>query len=538
MSGHLGHSRRRRAGGLRRLSQVLALMMVPVVLVGMPNVAQAAESSVVYGNAASTSFTTNTGLADLNVSCEVVGYYVVSGDNPPTVHGDLACSTSWAVSSALVGFTLDGGGCDFSWPAEQVDGEGKLGFVMAAGPEYSQPSCMVTELCWTVAAEGHSTPWKTYNYSGCELFPLGAPPMGETPPGECAYAQNVRAFEQLHEIAERGNSWPAHWGDYRFRAMRDAVLQDTSDWHVYVVHRPMAAGSGSGATSQLLLGGQAFVKSKQEVAGNIYGGGALLSAQESLQDSSGNPQQNTWAVGFGMYRRASTGQGSTNSTQAAGKTPQDVSWGLLGVSDPNRCSFYWGTKIASTPNDTFDEPLSGINLDPPLTEPPLTDPPEPVNEDAGCDGFSISDPATWGGQAFCMMVKVLIWIYEQAKKIVGAIRGLVDAIGTLLQDLLVPSPDSWGLDSLQTQWDNRGPGVVVSEIADGFGGVSDGYQSGGGCGSLADFSNDDISANVTCTQVRDSGGMAALYSLVQAGLIALTCWGIWHIVVGSIKADA
>lgn len=545
---------RKGRGWARALVHALALFMVPVMLVTLPG---AAEAAPVFGNPASASWNTDEAPGSSTkggggARCNVTAVWIVDALQGPGASGngyqvsfEFSCSTGWNVSDSYLGMYPEGDGCDVAAPADrmQFDGGSMSGTVVVG----MASSCQVTEVCYEFGASTFSNPWSVGTAADCVTLDLGQPPTADFPQSCQAGTVNKPGV----------GPQKAHPTDTRFQKVRDIVTNvsgaaNPGDWRTYVIlQAPTLNGYTSFTNStRTFPAGVSQTANTHSVMFAPYAGGAFPQTRLAYEQSRVD-RPDVWnysVVGVGVIHIptyvTATGAGSTASAGGHLYLPQEAVppyIGYAGLSKPGLCAFYWGTKIASTSADDFDEPLGDLNPASGTTEPPDTTPAPPPPAEAGCT-FEFSDPTTWLEGGICAVVGLLAAIFDLLGNILGAIVGLVadlaSALGDLLRTLFIPSPDAWGLDGLRNQWDNRGPGQVAGEISAGVGGVADGYSGGGGCGSLADFSNDDISANVTCTQVKDSAGMAALYGLVQAGLIALTCWGIWHIVVGSIKADA
>lgn len=525
--------------------------MVPVVLITGPGKASAAVSTTVA------SATINVGGSIGNqfagADCNATGYWLQEGGNQVRVN--LNCSTGWNARDPKLAVEPSGTGC--SVPTGQAfvtpDGEYSQTFVVNGS------SCTVEQLCWEYFTSYDTNPFTVDDTSGCVAFPLGS--SAETPTA-CDAGSVARPSLDDAPVGANGRLYKK-----LNIQINPSDSESPGSWYYYTVHSATLGQGGSTSAGTDGFSDMGTSALRLFPAG-AYPPGAFVARYHTaypvssygfsrdVQVASRTDRTYVWqfpVIGVGVVYQPrvtqETGYSTGSVSLGLGYLPQEQTVGfplLAGTTNPALCTFYWGQKIADVSNVDWDDPISGLGSP---ANPDGTVPPPPAA--AGCD-FSFSDPSTWAGGGICALVALMAQVLDALSwlsflgdilgvlgdvlsALIGLVADLAEAIGDLLRTLFIPSPDSWNLDGLVNQWENRGPGQLAGEVGEGVGGVADGFSGGGGCGSLADFSNDDISANVTCSQVRDSPGMAGLYLLVQAGLIALTCWGIWHMVVGSIK---
>jgi hypothetical protein len=128
---------------------------------------------------------------------------------------------------------------------------------------------------------------------------------------------------------------------------------------------------------------------------------------------------------------------------------------------------------------------------------------------------------------FGVLGKGLMAIVHAIEALVG---DLLDGLSGLLQTLFVPHPSSWDLDGLVEQVHGRPPGSVIEGSVGAATSVSDGYQAAsGGCANLIDLSPAE-GDEVKCSTVKDIGGFAAAYALVQAAIWASAAFAIFKLV--------
>lgn len=215
-----------------------------------------------------------------------------------------------------------------------------------------------------------------------------------------------------------------------------------------------------------------------------------------------------------------------------------------GVTDPSKCRFWFGPKVYTSPSDTFDEPWvvghftapTGEEVEPDPAPPTIDDPEDPTAPDPACD-FDIGDPGSWISGSACALVGLLGKIVDLLLEIFNAIVGLVGELSELLVALFVPDPTTWGIDGLQTQFQERPPGSLVSGAASGVSGMGSGMDAGG-CGTLIDVSDSfpGGGGQITCSAVKNVPGYSAGYSIFTLCIYALTGLAVFRMFTGALNS--
>ena len=177
----------------------------------------------------------------------------------------------------------------------------------------------------------------------------------------------------------------------------------------------------------------------------------VIGVQFYYADRSGSP------AGTGLYSQSASQVGGTGS-------------GMMGLTRPDRCWFYFGEKIANTTGDDYDEPAGTLEPSTDVTdEPTPADPPAAPGE--GSCGFSLTDPGSWLEGGMCTLANAIGGVIELLAKILRALGNLpgalADAITGAFEFLLVPDPDlieeRW--DAAMAAWEDAGPGPWVDELS-------------------------------------------------------------------------
>lgn len=499
----------------RHLTRLLILALVPVLWLGYhAPAAQAATAGSAQGGF-NTGETTgmNAPLGD-DVICSVKGAWKVDAVSYAIV-GNVACSTGWAVSSALVTLSTGSIGCPMGGGSVgQVDGVASAGFSLgstSALPEHADTACNVTELCFSVAKRVHSMgSWEADKvHSGCFDFALGPPPVPEAPAhqGECAYGTPTAST-------------------YYYRTVQHPTNIDYFTEQVHLAWSPWKGVPAGGASTGGIV---VHFGTGSETYSSSYSATATWSSS-ALRSKS---------APAGVFGRESRHLGAqVHITQANGKYGSSVQQGYkttYGVTDPAKCLFWIGPKVwddgkPGGPDEPWADPL------PPEPLPDLT--PEPVAGDP-CE-FTLTDPTTWASAGICRLVALverLIGVVGQVVKALGTLAGaIVDGIGSLLRALFVPDMSKWDIGGLRDQALARPPFSLVASLAGGVQGLVDGYQGAGGCGTIANFDAPGVSvddaASIGCSEMRSTPGFGALYGLVKAGLIAGTALLLFRMFAG------
>ena len=509
----------------RVLIRFLTMMLLPVLIFSTGETARAATGAVSVFT-----FEPGTNSHDFGSSrdCSLSAYFERVGAADPTIEiRDFSCSTGFNVSSLNIGFTASGTSCSFAGYVGQMDGTGIQTASMGAAAGYSDADCNVTSLCWDAQVDYHSNPWTDDDQSACQPIGLGVPP--EVSSGLEGCPDGVPAG------AMTANFTTASWPGAPYRDLNWSVTLDAQP--VMIPFRVVIWYTSNGVLEhhvtdiQYAGPGNGLVKSGK--VGPSWDGGQTL-VVKGVQ-----------LVIFGAAMNGSDEWGNVGNNGAWDYNvpiitgPPDTYMG--GANWPERCSFYFGTKIGNTANDGHDEPGGEMTGPAPggggPSEPPVTNTPAPAPAEAsGCGDFSWSDPASWASAGICMLVKLAYRIVDLLGSVLGVLAGLVGQVGALLETLFVPSASSWGFDGLYDQFEARPPGSVLVSIGDGMSGFIGGY-SAGGCGVLADFSSEDMDAQLTCSNVQSIPGYGALYALVQVGMFALTGLAVFRMLAGKVGGD-
>ena len=487
---------------VRLLLVVVALAMVPVIILASPKVAGAAVNT---WHEAQISMDHWVPGASAECSAQV-GYDVSSGIGGQRVsirngvcYMGRDTAPGMSVRMDFIGINEQEAACDASaYMTTQTTDETSHTFEGTAGSGIGLfDGCQVTEVCWTLSPVddwGWDIGWE----DECSLLSMGVP--GASTEGQCPEFD----VDGLNAKIQRSAGYATRF---------DVIVTAGIGWkgtHTQIMVALIYRRNGGALTSGWPGGSNGFAQS-------IYRPGNEA-ARYQIRESSYGAMTEYQIVGVQLRSNP-----DLPPDQFSHALPQDVAGGDLGLTVPANCRFYFGAKIAETP-DSLDEPAGPIDggVGSGGEPPPPADPPAPPS--SGCT-FSISDPASWLEGGMCAVVGLLRDIFTALGELARGIAGLAGAIigGILdgIEALFVPDPSSWGWAGLVNQMQNRAPASVLIQIGDGIGGVADGYSSSGSCGSLANFSSDDIAANVTCASA--SGPVfSILRALVSAGLFALT----------------
>jgi hypothetical protein len=541
------------------LTRSIALATVPIIVLALPAVANATTT---YGSAASVTLTVDdvSGPAHVSIgsstSCGIAGYWQsapVSGPGIPagTVASSIDfsghCSTGFSVASSLV--ELDAG-CGGTFYVGQVDGGADTSGTFVGPVTSLTTPCSVTQLCMSVQYELHGT-YTDQTRSVCEPWGIGYPPV-TTGGNSCALVEHVgkpQLFPEQDQFAAQGS---AHFAGQAsiWHVIFTSAASGGSDWvwtYVVIDPRPNDDGwfwtaNGNAQRFNSIWGsgdtnGKVPIEYRQGLM-RVPSADSNPGMDIGLSDwsSSGYPYlQSGDVIGMGMII------GGDPSSRA---TYPDSAFGLYGVSDPSRCSFYWGAKVVDIPGTTTDEPLGDLSSPDASDQPPVATP--PPTDQGGCDGFSFTDPTSWVGSAMCAVVAVLEGIWGTIQGVLGVLQSVLSAIATLASSILgglsgllgglfIPSVGNWPVHDLLDSWNSRPPGSLIDSMVGAVGGLVSGLQSGGGC-SLDNWvvrahkvgTNYSASTPMDCPK-SSSSAYLAVYDLVKAGLLALTGLYVFHI---------
>lgn len=512
------------------LVRLLCLLVVPVVVFSTPTTARAATT---YGPGADASFTfapdqVNTAEA----FCEVSAYWVLT-ETIQTVKGSLKCSTNWAISSLVASeWTFSGPGCSLvGGSATELDGTNTILALMTEG---LVAPCPVNSVCFDFTYFAHGMAfWQDHiTESVCAPIAVGAPEAAAGGGnGSCASGaievERPTIARPLWYGTYDGYSTRYTWQQqYRFR-IKDTTVG--AHWRRYIITRGPTGELISGPLAGSLTGdinlGSAL--GNDITAAGVWSEPLTTQRMASWRGGSAAPgPANQTVIGIGYFRG---GKGLAWGDYSA--LPQAKATGILGVTDPARCAFYWGEKIADLPANTFDEPLGGLDAGsgaPPGsdTEPVLD--PEPPSDGDTCD-FQPTSPSTW----FCALSGLI-------GALIDAVRAIPGLILDGLEAFFMPHPETWGVEAFVEDVKGRPPFSIITGMGDVATATASGWSSASDCaGNLLRLPIQDApAANVSCNAVRNAEGMSGLYLLAQLAIWGCAGWGIWNMVQTSIQRSA
>lgn len=411
----------------RLLVRVLVLLLAPLLVVTLPSVSTAATE---YGTPGSASFDNGKG-GFLNVSCNTTGYWVVPDAGSPTVRVKGHCNIGWGGEmngAYLQAVTLNGpDGCGDLLMDIDVDPEEPWSFDL--GASVGGEACLITTgsvaVCGVMWGGGQdndacinmTAPW------------VIEPP--EDPNVNCSKASFGTPKAAAPFISGRNQY---SYGD--IPGLQAALGPD--EWAVYAVTKNQSTAALTWSESYRAVTTPAQL---QDLKSN------WIRVSPGWNTGAPVPAIDRPIVGIGIALKASwTNSGAMNYL------PQQNSYGLVGVTDPEKCVFYWGEKIASTTDDR-DEPVSGIapmgeappgggSADEPTDEPDAPESGDPCN-------FELTDPTTWASAGICALIDLITTIWNDfLEKIPGWLAAIVDpivdAINALWDGLVgLFVPDEW-----------------------------------------------------------------------------------------------
>lgn len=552
--------------------RLLVLLLVPVVILAGP-ASPGAEAATRYGDAVESTYGWRSGPGGGSATnCTTLSQWTFDGFMQG-VSAKSVCAVGWATATTG-GLKYDiqlayrgtdpatGAECNFaSDRTNETDIQDNFTITASQGKPYyptgnvfsvvpSEPivtNCQINEMCWSFVEDRDF--WSDTVHYDCTLANLGSPnptlPGSST--GTCAAGSVTRPKVSPWAIEPDGSSYRR----YKQRSTLDvtSTAPTSQPWLAYSIVRSStgklvvysgAAGSTfyrviAPANSLLTPGGTHVFRDSNPVATLPIGvtqTRVIAADVDNRQGISSTPLTSVdgTVVGVGIFHAPGSGYSYT----ASANTPQESANGRYGVSDSSVCSFYWGVKIAST-LDQSDEPLGPVEnegdpLDPGGTDTPSADPTTPTGSDDNSCGFSLTDPTTWAGGGICALVGLIGQALGILGDIFDAIAGLLDGLGTLLNTLFVPSPDSWGLEGLSDQFMSRPPASLVVDLADSAQAFGSGFSSGS-CSKILDMGED---MSVSCNSVKDKPGFAAGYSMLSIGMWGLTMIAIWKMLASNL----
>lgn len=441
------------------------------------------------------------------------GSLVFNGDR---VDGSGGCQLSGTVMKSPGGDTFD------------LNLDAGLGLAGALGVH----SCQVTQVCLSL----HMTSvfWDADKGPACVQVDLGEPPTGAGDSGgACPALSNVAV------------SWKPRPYEYNaavivFSYLITLTNPDTKLHTVKIYGTTNHGAQGQLDTTIDVQPGQTLTdyEMKTNNGPGPNGENVANGYELAVVDSTGLPA--TAPDGNGIY--------TIPSTYSSGS---DVGQGFNGITDVARCRFFVGDAIADPAlvGAEFAKPYGsvggGVPSGEPSAPPPIAD---PGQQSGGCT-FSFGDPSTWASAGICALVSLISKVVDVLGSvlgvlgnILGSIAGLVVSLvtqlGQLLKTLFVPHPDSYDWQGFVTQVKDRPPGSVVIGLGASVTGFVGAFSSAGDCGTLADFSNDQVHAPITCSAIRSLPGFAGAYAIMTACLVLTTAFGCFKLVAASTGGNS
>lgn len=568
----------------------LALMLVPVVLLAT---SVEARAEMRYGDPASAQFqycisvVLNQACGPLgatDVSCSLDAFWRTDGTGQWVDVRNFRCNLGYALVNKRIttvqfkGTTDDGTDCSGStsqWETSSgstaagtpVDVTRTLRTTVSVSPWY----CSVGTVCMTTTDPDapDSNQWE------CQDIEVGGPESAPPTP-LCSTAGIVVTKPFIKEIVRSGAG--TVWYEQIWVARVEFTITNTGSSarsfrpytvstnasHGYFAYRGYSA-SDAGSLAPTLVPGDFPIRVHSTGNGGVsvaggststvtvdYGLGPSFDARSGVYPPAPTPGPLT--LGYGLYE--TTGKNLSDNNIMLGIQSKDGTYPanpapMVGLSDPSRCSFYWGRRIAKVPIPyVTDQPIDGLGTYEPGTPdepelPPVEEPDDELPDNESCN-FSIKNPSTWLNGGMCAAVGLLgaIWrtLGDLTKAILGLAGQLIEGIGELFETLFIPSSDSFDVQGIKDQAGTRPPFSVVESLGTSVGSMGSGFASGNsGCSSPIDLNDPDLGPTggaVSCSKVTGVPGYGGLYSLVQIGLWALTAWGLFIVGSKSLRGGA
>ena len=418
------------------LAPVLALGLV----VGLPSVAQAA----LYSDAATNSIQMGSRVGGVKCA-NSARWRLDTGSTTPQIMFSAKCATTgmqfggtlrltyyFKGTSTLVG-PLPVGACNFSGTSTFAM-SGTLSVTLSGAP-----SCNMTDLCESSVVVHDGFFDDSYG-TECKPLALGEPPTVTTPTAtSCAYISSVteptfgapyrKVKDSFNDYFARDVTFPFVPSTNNHRYAAYVVLKTSSTGNITVAPiSPNPPGSSYGIANNTPTYKTTGIAAGQSLTDVVTYG--AQSTYFSHTGSTPTMNEDLAAIGYGFYR-APTDSGADTGADV----PQDLSTGLIGVTDPSKCSWYWGQKVADLAGTTTDDPLTANHL--PVDSPPSNDPGSVTDpgSNTGC-GFSVLDPTTYASAGICELVGVLGDVVGVLKRIAGLIGDVLSAILNLADDIV------------------------------------------------------------------------------------------------------
>ena len=484
----------------RLLAYLLTLGLVPVLVVTAGPTPSAMATG--YGTSVSATFSWDTWKPGQYGNCQFSGY-LASGGADLTAWVGVACATGWNSALGKILWSVSGGDADGDLcESPAVGWQGDLGgnsFEPMDSPvttDGTLAECNVDELCVFVESHdggGPGGPDVLVDWE-CTSFPLGQMPGGGVG-GTCEYGTVGTPYQSLpldsmtwHEGTEQAINYPVHvalqppeygprWGiDWRSQWTAEVEQEGgPGTWFFYLV-TDMAWNSGQyGSTfgnwvngGEVGLAGSHWSLPVGVDSFSMFVGQSVAAGGYPYHENVSGPTGEV--IGAGLYY-------STTGSNAYGTYPGRT--GPIGMTDPGACQFYWGEKIAESP-DERDEPIGGLGSGGGggSSEPPPVD---PQPDDVGGCSFSLTDPGSWLEGGMCAAVGLLKGIFQVlqailaafgnlaaaiASAIADALAGIVGEIGDLLEALFVPDREDLAdsIADVKDAWADTAPGELLGTV--------------------------------------------------------------------------
>lgn len=540
------------------MCRVLALLLVPVLLLAS-SVEAGAEPR--YGDGDTISYEHNYATAIPGGAAVVKCSVPFTWELPDPTHlffkvGTARCTAGWYLNTGeprvqvvAKGNSATGGECQADSGIIVGRFDEAFGNLSVPVPAYD---CVFNEVCISVALRGGVPNYDGSFYRGpfCQGTDIGGPvPDAQPePPAGCDQFNVSTPVVGSPELRTVGNN--RAWGVQVTLTVQGLMAGDirivglttkgTKTAGAYFPFKEEVVTNGSPLVAPLW--GQ-HIKAAggfqpTTVAGVTTSFTEFILLSDWVSRFSAAPTVASRAVGVSIYA-PNKGGSWTMHTRPYSAT------GMVGMTVPGLCSFYWGEKISNvSPPLVGDEPIADLALpeSPPEVgnpEPPDLgeDDPSPEVETQESCSFKFQDPSTWLNAGMCAAVGLLGKLLGLMQDLIEAVLGLVGKLATMLQTLFVPSEDSFDVQGIKDQASSRPPFSVIEGIGTSAVSMGTGYSSAGGCsGDVLDLGQvAGESARVTCAKVTSVPGYGGLYSIVQIGLWALTAWGLFMVGSRSLR---
>ena len=526
---------------LRHFARLLALALVPVLVIAMPEAAHAAT----YGPSVAVKFKADFNGLGGGASCSLRANWVA---NPASDYLGVVVKGSCDVS--LIAHAANGGtNADLVFSGTDANGRACSATVLqddssaiAGQAAFTSKTCRASVVEWRLWTDNNVPGFFDFNVdeSGTVVADLGKPDS-EAPSAPAQAGCSWLTMESVGHPAVEYDDLNYRW---RIRIPTTVTILVSTGLRAYV----QLWYRNSAGELQHMDRGNDF----NEAASRGYLELFTPTQQSALEIVNK-------VVGVGVIEN-----NKTYSTRSSGQEDfqlrtTDNPTALGGINWPDQCVYYYGARIASDgPGPVYSTPAGGMagtsgGGGTGTTTPPTDAPDEPEPASDGC-GFSVTSPSTWGGAAACATVKALVALVAVVRTLVTLVRRVVsllgDALGAVdavlgavagiaasvatkvseaLRVLFVPSPSSWDLNGVKAQAESRPPYSVLAALAGGFSSVISSY-GGGSCGVLTTVEGQSLS---TC-KLSAVPGWSAMMGVAQVAMFAFTGLGIFRMFAGAM----